>query len=132
MTFPAKQISISINRSVADVYSFAGNPENLPQWAEGLSQSTISKIGRDWFADSPMGKVKIKFTEQNPFGVLDHDVTLPSGETNHNPFRVVKNNSGSEVTFTLFRLPRMSDTEFDQDARQIEKDLKKLKSILEK
>jgi hypothetical protein len=33
---------------------------------------------------------------------LDHDVTLPSGETLSNPMRVVPNGTGSEVVFTLF------------------------------
>ena len=131
MTFPAKQISVSINRPVSDVYQFAANPENLPKWAEGLSRSTITKVGDEWGADSPMGKVKVRFVKENHIGVLDHDVTLPSGEVNHNPLRVVKNDKGSEVIFTLFHLPRMSATEFDRDAKLVEKDLRRLKSILE-
>ena len=132
MTFPTKQISVSINRSAADVYHFAGNPENLPKWAEGLSKSKMSKVDGEWIADSPMGKVKVRFAKDNNFGVLDHDVVLPSGEVNHNPLRVVKNNNGSEVIFTLFHLPRMSDTEFNHDAELVEKDLKRLKAVLEK
>ena len=39
MTFMAKHISVSINRSAAQVYEFASNPENLPKWAAGLSGS---------------------------------------------------------------------------------------------
>ncbi len=132
MTYPAKQISVSINRSMVDVYNFASKPENLPKWAEGLSQSKIIKSGDHWIADSPMGKVKVKFIIENQLGVMDHDVTLPSGEVNHNPFRVVKNNSGSEVIFTLFRLPRMSDSDFERDAKTVERDLRKLKAVLEK
>lgn len=131
MTFPAKQISVSINRSVPDVYLFVANPENLPKWAEGLSRTTMTKIDDEWIADSPMGAVKIKFVKQNEFGVLDHDVTFPSGEINHNPLRVVRNSSGSEVIFTLYHLPRMSDADFDHDTKLVEQDLKKLKAILE-
>jgi len=131
MTFFAKQISVSIDRPVLEVYQFTANPENLPKWAEGLSDSTITQVLDEWVVDSPMGKVKVRFVKENQFGVLDHDVTLPSGEINHNPMRVVKNHKGSEVIFTLFRLPRMSDTDFEADAKLIEKDLKKLKSILE-
>ena len=131
MTFPAKQISVSVNLPVSDVYSYAANPENLPKWAEGLSRSTITRVGDEWLADSPMGKVKIRFAAHNEFGVLDHDVKLPSGEINHNPLRVVKNGSGSEVIFTLFRLPRMSDADFDRDAKLVENDLRRLKAILE-
>jgi len=131
MTYPIRQISVSIERTAAEVYRFVANPENLPKWAGGLSQSTLEKEGDHWVADSPMGKVKVKFAETNAFGVLDHDVTLPDGEVNHNPLRVVPNQQGCEITFTLFHLPRMSEAEFEADAQQIEKDLKKLKSILE-
>ncbi|MFL5814362.1 MAG: SRPBCC family protein [Bdellovibrionia bacterium] len=132
MIYPAKQISVSIQRSVTDVYEFASDPENLPKWAAGLSRSTITRSGDEWIADSPMGQVRVKFAPSNPFGVMDHDVTLPSGDVNHNPFRVVKNGEGSEVIFTLYRLPSMSDSSFDQDAKLIETDLLKLQSILQK
>lgn len=131
MTYPSRQISIAINCPANDIYAFASRPENLPKWASGLSESGIRKSGDEWVSDSPMGQIHIKFAAQNQFGILDHDVTLPNGEVNYNPFRVIKNESGSEAIFTLYRLPRMSDQDFEQDARMIETDLQKLKSILE-
>jgi Polyketide cyclase / dehydrase and lipid transport len=131
MTFTAKHISISINRPAAEVYEFASNPENLPKWAAGLSGS-IKQVGEDWLADSPMGTVKVKFARKNEFGVLDHDVTLPSGVTIYNPMRVFPNNDGSELVFTLYRRPDMSDRMVEEDARMVERDLARLKSVLEK
>jgi hypothetical protein len=104
MTFMAKHISVSISRSAAEVYEFASDPENLLKWAAGLSGS-IKKVNDDWIAESPMGRVKVTFVEKNRFGVLDHDVTLPSGLTVYNPMRVFPNNDGSEVVFTLYRRP---------------------------
>lgn len=62
----------------------------------------------------------------------DHDVTLPSGVRVYNPMRAVANNNGSEVIFTLYRLPDVSEQHFMEDARMVERDLKKLKEILEK
>ena len=79
-----------------------------------------------------MGKVKVKFAEKNKFGVLDHDVTLPSGVKVTNPMRVFPNNEGSELVFTLYRRPGVSDQEFAEDAKSVEKDLAKLKTLLEK
>jgi len=111
MTFMSKHISVSINRSAAQVYEFASNPENLPKWAAGLSGS-IKKVNEDWIAEAPLGRVKVKFAEKNQFGVLDHDVTLPSGVKVYNPLRVFPNNDGSELVFTLYRRPDMSDQEF--------------------
>ena len=129
MTFMAKHISISIDRSAAQVYEFASNPENLPKWAGGLSGS-IKKVNDDWIAEAPMGKVKVKFADKNNFGVLDHDVTLASGVKFYNPMRVLPNDDGSEVVFTLYRHPGMSDQKFAEDAALVEKDLMRLKTYL--
>lgn len=106
--YPAKIISITIARSPAAVYAFTANPKNLPKWASGLGGS-IKQVGGQWVAESPMGKVKIKFARKNALGVLDHDVTLESGATFYNPMRVQANGKGSEVMFTLYRLPKVSD-----------------------
>jgi hypothetical protein len=46
--------------------------------------------------------------------------------------RVFPNNAGSELVFTLYRRPDMSDQEFAADAKAVEKDLAKLKTLLEK
>jgi hypothetical protein len=108
----------------------ASNPAKLPEWAAGLGGS-IEQVGDDWIADSPMGKVKVKFIESNEYGVLDHEVTLPSGEKVYNPMRVFPNGRGSEVVFTLYRLPGMDEQSFRADARLVEADLLKLKDILE-
>lgn len=126
-----RHISVWIQRPPGEVYDFASNPETLPRWASGLAAG-IRKVNGEWIAESPLGKVKIKFAERNLFGVLDHDVVLESGARFHNFMRVVPNDSGSEVIFTLLRQPDMSDEKFEQDAQWVEKDLKILKDILER
>jgi len=131
MTFFAKHLSVSIQRSVAEVYEFASDPKNLPQWAGGLSGS-IKKIDEGWLAEAPMGTVKVKFAEINKFGVLDHEVTLASGIKFYNPMRILPNNDGSEVIFTLYRQGDMSDQQFADDAKSVRRDLNKLKSLIEK
>ena len=131
MTFMGKHISVSIERRAAEVYEFASNPENLPQWAGGLGGS-IKKVDDEWIAEAPMGTVKVKFAEQNKFGILDHNVTLSSGAKFYNPMRVFPNNDGSEVIFTLYRQAGMSDQKFADDAGSVERDLNKLKTLLEK
>jgi hypothetical protein len=131
MMFKSQHISVAINRSADEVYEFASNPENLPRWAAGLSGS-IEKINGNWIAESPMGKVKVKFADENKFGILDHDVTLPSGEKFYNPMRVFPNDEGSEVIFTLYRRPDMTDQMFVEDAMAITGDLETLKTLLEK
>jgi hypothetical protein len=46
--------------------------------------------------------------------------------------RVLANGSGSEVLFTLFRLPDMSDEQYAEDMQLVEHDLRALKDLLEK
>lgn len=127
-----QHISVTINRSPADVYEFASDPRNLPRWAAGLARSEVRKDGDDWVAESPLGRVRIKFAPKNPYGVLDHDVRLESGVTVHNPMRVVPNGEGSEFIFTLIRQPGMSDEKLAKDKAAVQKDLRSLKELLER
>ena len=129
--FFTKHISVSINRPAKEVYDFASNPENLPRWARGLSSSNVKKEGDHWLMDSPMGKISVKFAGKNEFGIIDHEVTLPSGEKVYNPVRILSNNKGSEAIFTLFRLPGKTDKEYKEDGEAVLADLKKLKDIME-
>ncbi|MFL1406507.1 SRPBCC family protein [Marinobacter sp. M1N3S26] len=126
-----QHISTYIHRAPEDVYAFASNPENLPRWAAGLASSEVKRDEGVWVAEAPFGKVKIRFVEENTLGVMDHDVELDSGVVVHNPMRVVPNAEGSEFIFTLLRQPGMSDAQFAEDARAVEKDLQTLKELLE-
>jgi hypothetical protein len=78
-----------------------------------------------------MGRVAFAFVPRNEYGVLDHDVTLPSGEVVYNPMRVIPDGRGCEVVFTLRRRPGMSDAEFGADAGAVAADLARLKRNLE-
>ena len=126
----SRTLSISMDCNPKKAYEFILNPVNLPKWAKGLSGS-IKKVGEDWIAESPMGSVRVKFADNNKFGVLDHDVTLPSGATVSNPMRVMPNWNGSEIIFTLFRQPDMSDEEYARDIGLVQQDLQNLKTIME-
>src|SRR4030043_2276999 len=128
MTFKSQHISASINRPAAQVYEFASNPENLPKWAAGLSGS-IKNVNGDWIAESPMVRVKVKFADKNKFGILDHDVTLPSGAKVYNPMRVFPNNDGSELIFTLYRRPDMSEQMFAEGGAAVAMGLGELKTL---
>jgi hypothetical protein len=125
-----RHISVSIDRSPQDVYGFASKMENLPKWATGLGKN-FRNVDGEWIADSPTGPVKVRFVRRNDFGILDHDVVLPSGAIIHNPIRVLPNGTGSEVTFALFRQSGVSPQKFAEDAKWVEKDLGLLKSHLE-
>jgi hypothetical protein len=126
-----QHISVYIARQPAEVYEFASDPRSLPRWAAGLARSEIRRDGDEWVADAPFGKVRVRCVGRNSLGVMDHDVTLESGVTVHNPMRVVPNGEGSEFVFTLIRQPGMSDGQFAKDKAAVENDLATLKALLE-
>jgi hypothetical protein len=78
-----------------------------------------------------MGRVEVRFTGRTEEGILDHDVTLPDGTVVHNPLRVVPNEDGSEIVFTLFQRRGMTEEELRADARQVEEDLARLAQLIE-
>ncbi|MFB8118642.1 SRPBCC family protein [Streptomyces sp. NPDC056465] len=125
-----RHLSIRVDRPAGQVYAYASEPSHLPEWAAGLGAS-IEEIDGQWIADSPMGRVVVEFAPKNDFGVLDHHVTLPSGETVHNPVRVIADGPGCDVVFTLRRRPGMSAEEFRSDEAAVSADLATLKRIVE-
>jgi len=113
--FESRTITVRIARPQHEVYDFASVPENFPRWASGLARS-LKKVNGEWIADTPEGRVKVRFTEPNDFGILDHYIALRPGVEIYFPMRVIANGAGSEVLFTLFRLPDTTDETFARDA----------------
>ncbi len=72
-----------------------------------------------------MGKVEVRFVERNRFGVLDHDVTLPSGTVVTNSVRVLPHPDGAEVIFTVRQI-ELDDDEFARDIDMVAADLERL------
>jgi hypothetical protein len=126
----SRYLSEAIERPADEVYEYAVQPTNVPEWAPGLGTG-VERDGDRWFVESPMGRVELTFVDRNDLGVLDHTVRLPSGETFSTPMRVIPDGDACEVVFTLRRQPGMSDEEFERDAAAVSADLERLKRILE-
>jgi Polyketide cyclase / dehydrase and lipid transport len=130
MTSESRHISEWIDRRPQEVYDYAADPANLPQWAPGLG-SSVEKVDGRWYVETSGGRVGFAFVQRNEYGVLDHYVTLPSGEVVYNPMRVIADESRSEVVFTLRRRPGTTDEDFGADADAVAADLTRLKGVLE-
>nr|WP_174240035.1 SRPBCC family protein [Clavibacter michiganensis] len=122
-------ITRSVDADVASVVAVAGDPSRLPEWAAGVSSGIRLEGGR-WLSDSPMGAIEIAFTGPRELGILDHDVTLPDGTVVRNPLRVLPNDGGSEVVFTLFQRPGVTDEELAADAALVAADLDRLAALV--
>ncbi|MFT4063093.1 MAG: hypothetical protein QM642_12140, partial [Edaphocola sp.] len=99
-------------------------------WVEFIKSMTKESENL-WLAETDLGNIKIQFVPKNEFGIIDHLVTLPDSSTVNNPMRVIENGKGSELVFTLFWMPDRTEEEFEQDAKLVENDLAKIKTILE-
>jgi hypothetical protein len=78
-----------------------------------------------------MGEFTTPCPSTNSTGILDHEVTLPSGETVFNPMRVIGDGRGCEVVFTLRRRPGMGEEEIQRDAEAVSAELATLRRVLE-
>lgn len=125
----ARTIGTTIARPLDEVYGFLLRPQSFARWASGLGHGLVARDGR-WFTHTPEGEVEVRFTPDNPFGVLDHRVLLPAGEIAV-PMRVVANGGGVEVLVTVFRRPGMDDDRFAADCAWVARDLAALKALLE-
>jgi hypothetical protein len=128
--FESRTLNIRIACNPRKVADFVSDPRNLPNWAGAFCKSVRSDAG-NWIVETPVGPVGLRFVARNDFGVLDHYVTPAPGIEIYVPMRVIANDDGSEVLFTLFHLPEMPKPDFDRDAAMVESDLAQLKRVLE-
>jgi hypothetical protein len=119
-----------IERPAEVVAAYIRDPQQLPTWAAGLA-SGIRRDGDRWFSDSPMGTVEVAFVPDNPYGVCDHDVTLPDGTVVTNPVRVIADGAACDVVFTLRPVPGITVEAFEHDLSLITGDLHTLRLLLE-
>lgn len=126
----SRHLSRIVAASPERVYEVAADPDNLPRWAAGLARGKVHREGDTLVVESPMGRVTVTFAPRNPYGVLDHDVRLPSGEVVSNPLRVIPHPEGAEVVFTL-RPRDLTEEELERDTAMVERDLDALKRLVE-
>ena len=126
----ARTIGISIDRPWQDVYETIWRPEYFARWASGLSRSPLRNEAGSWSAEGPDGPIRIRFTDHNAFGVMDHYVDTGAGPQIYVPMRVIANGDGAEVMLTLFRQPNMSDETFAADADWVARDLEALRDLM--
>ena len=131
MIFESSHVATSIDRPAPEVYAFVSDPSNLPRWAAGLAERDVELVDGRWIVDSPMGRVTVEFSPANPYGVADHDVTLPSGEVVTNPLRILPNGDGCDVVFTVHRRTGMTEAQFAEDCGRVAEDLATLRGLLE-
>ncbi len=107
-----RTLSISLDVPAGEAYAFLSAPENFARWAS-------------WVGEAPRGPARVRFSEPNSYGVLDHSLTFPHGHSLYIPLRLVCLERGCQLTLTL------SDGEFAVDPDCALRDLQAAKRLLE-
>ncbi|MEQ1901684.1 MAG: SRPBCC family protein [Devosia sp.] len=130
--FASRLIKVIIERPYGQVYEFLADPLNFARWATLPGTDVEPLGGSDWMVEVPRGKIAIRFTPRNNFGVLDYQ-TFPPGEDGGpvTPVRLYPNGEGAELVLTWFQREGVTDERFQSDAEWVESDLQRLKSLIE-
>jgi uncharacterized protein YndB with AHSA1/START domain len=129
--FRSLTITVSIARPCEEVYEFLAEPLNLPTWTVAIERIEHRR-NNDWAAATPRGEIIIRYAARNKHGVLDYSVLRPGESDVHVvPLRVFANDDGTELTFTHYQRPGMSEELFNSEAEWIRSDLLTLKTLLE-
>ena len=91
-----------------------------------------AKINDDgwWSFTGPHGKSKLKFNENRPFGILDHQYVDEESVWDI-PMRVVSNGDNSEILITLNKPDELSDEQFNNRVEEIGQLVDNMKQIIE-
>ena len=127
---PSHTLSISIARTPGDVARYVADPRNLPHWAGAFCKS-VRPEGDRWRIQTDDGEFGLRFLAVIDHGILDHVVEISDDVQVYVPMRVVPNGRGSEVLFTLFRLPAMTEQRWQTDLSMVSADLERLRVVLE-
>ena len=125
-------ISLTIDYPYAEAYRYLANPANYAEWAAVDARTYRPLRDGDWVGNTRLGGVRhFRFTPANTFGVLDHAVFVPGEPLLWTPMRVVPNEEGTDLIFTFFQRPGMTDAAYASAVEWITTDFLTLKSLLE-
>lgn len=122
--------SVDLHVSPERAFEFLSDAENWPKWAIVNMKSAKRKAGGWYDTETRQGKGRLKMMSNRELGLLDH-LWKDSQASWTVPARVVPNGDGSTFMMTFFQPPVLDDREFDSAAKEVERELAKLKEILE-
>ena len=120
--------TISIDAPPDKTVRFLSNGANLPRWAVGFAKS-VSAADDWWRVTTGSGEVDLRIDSDERTGVVDF--VMARGVEIVAASRVIPRGRASEVVFTQFQGPGMSDAMFEKNIQAVGHELRVLKSILE-
>ena len=120
----SRTISLTVNKKTGEVFDAILNipPKMFPD--------AIKNNDGWWMFQGPCGKAKLKFRENEKFGILDHIYEDPDGKWDV-PMRVVPSGDVAEVIITLNKPHDLTDESFLMKVKEVEGILQKMKEAIE-
>ena len=120
----SRTITITVKKKTGDAFDAILQlpPKMMPD----------AKINDDGWRSftGPHGKSKLKFNENRPFGILDHQYVDEESVWDI-PMRVVSNGDNSEILITLNKPDELSDEQFNNRVEEIGQLVDNMKQIIE-
>lgn len=133
-------VRVTIDAPLADVTSFLATAENHPLWGTEFFTGEAEQINPAAFPGEVRvtvpamgGKARMYVVADNANGIID--LYLAPGDAPYGdplPVRVIRNGTGSDVLFTLARMPGQPDAAWEEGVAAMQRELEKLKALLEK
>jgi uncharacterized protein YndB with AHSA1/START domain len=122
--------TVSIEAPTEKVFSFLADAANWPSWSI-INVLSVSPAESDWWhMKTPGGMAKLRIRPNAELGILDHDFNAPEAQWSV-PALVVQNGTGTLFMITFFQPPTFTDAFFDEQVLLVDKELAKLKEIME-
>lgn len=127
----SRTITIAVQRPWRVVFDFLIEPRNLPSWATLPDPNLVPLNDMDWVSSRNGRRTVIRFPQRNEFGILDHAIFAEGSVPMTTPMRVVANDDGAEIQYTLYQREGMSEQQFASEIEWLTSDLNALKTMLE-
>jgi hypothetical protein len=131
---------MNVSRSITKSVDLCVTPErawgylsdlmNWPKWAIVNMKSVRPRLDGWYEMETKQGKGQLRMQANKALGLLDHVWKDPQASWTV-PARVVANGEGCTLIMTFFQPPVLSNAEFEAAANDVDKEMSKLKEILE-
>lgn len=131
MVFTSYTATVFIEAGPDQVFEYVRVPENQPSWAINFALSTRPLSDGRYVMLTPFGEMVYRVEVKPRCRIVDFVFETPGGE-NVLATRVVPHGPGAVFTFTIHRVPGMSDVEWEGGRRGLDEELAELKRLLER
>ena len=130
-TLTTQTVSVTIDAAPKQVSADLMNVESHPEWGTEFFSEGVEDLGDgSWRVNIPMmgGNARMRIDGNEALGIIDMYIApegVPFGAPL--PVRVVPNGDGSDVLFTLTRLPGQTDEDWQAGIASMQRELTRLK-----